>query len=388
MLDGTFHISSPILVNDNLTLNGEDNDTVILLVEGSNCNVIEDLSNTGRANVCIQNLRINGNGENQSEGMRWGDGHAIFRDGNNAVYRNLYIENCFTGGIRHNGGNNIKLLYSVISDCPWRGVCLVDSFNGEICRNTFSNCGTDPEQFISLSIIYGSGHVVEHNLIEGGGHTAQIFLWEVIDSCANYNTALDGIYMGIIIKGDNSELVGNVVQRSGENALGLNKYLTGGGRLEDNYVSYVGKPSPRPTTEHAGICLGTDLATVKNNTIEFCGNNGIFISGRTGNQIIGNIISNCGQDEEEYVRPAGIAIQIWTDEMPINQGTVIRDNTCYDDQGVPTQKHGLLLLPGDGYIDDLVVEDNDFSGVSSTGIKIWNEDRVRNPTIRNNLGVE
>ena len=100
---------------------------------------------------------------------------------------------------------------------------------------------------------------------------------------------------------------------------------------------------------------------------------------------MGNGISNCGQDGSHY---SGITTQIWGPEDVINQGTVMRNNTCYDDQELPTQNYGLLLLPGDGYIDYLVVVDNDFSCVSSIGIKIWSEDRVRNPTIRDNLGVE
>ena len=382
LLDGTFCISSPILVNDNLTLNGEDNDTVILLVEGSNCNVIEDLSHIRRANVCIQNLRIDGNRENQSEGMTWGDGHAILRAGHNAIYENLYIENCFTGGIRHDEGDNTKIIDNTIVNCPWKALCLTESFNGEILRNKIYDGGTDPNENVVISCWLGGNHRIEDNIVDGGGYNTQIMLWDAPSCKVNYNTVLNGLNMGIVSRGEGSECIGNTVMHCGENA------IDAGGAdhvwIEDNFISWVGKPDSL-SHEHSGICMNTDYSTATNNTIEYCGKSGIFTGSHVGNQIIGNMISNCGQDGSFN---SGITIQIWDPEDVINQGTVIRNNICYDDQGVPTQKYGLLLLPGKGYIDDLVVEDNDFSGVSSIGIKIWGEDRVRNPTIRNNLGVE
>ena len=382
LLDGTFHISSSILVDHYLTLEGTGYDTLLYLVDNSSCNMIGDRweYSGGKSNVTIRNLRIHGNGDNQSEGSRWGDGHAILRAGHNATYESLYIENCFTGGIRHHSGDNTKILDNTIINCPWKAIALNQSFNGEILRNSVYNCGTDDVENAVIGCYLGSNHKINYNNIYGGGRKDQIILWDVPNCEINYNTLLDGMNQAIRPRGEGSECIGNTIMRCGDNA--LDPCYANHVRFEDNFISHVGKPTGL-TLEHAGICMNGSYSTAINNTIEYCGRSGIFTGSHVGNRIENNTISNCGQDGEH---PAGITIQIWDPEDLINQGTVIQNNTCYDDQGLPTQEYGLLLLPGAGYIDDLVVVDNDFSGVTDIGIKVWSSSRVRNPIFENNLG--
>jgi hypothetical protein len=99
------------------------------------------------------------------------------------------------------------------------------------------------------------------------------------------------------------------------------------------------------------------------------------------------VIKNCGQ--QETMGKAGIWLQIFQCDRPLAiKNTVIRGNVCFDDQSVKTQKHGVLLTTASvstGYIDGVVIEDNDLRGNAVSGIGPYDPTKVLNVHIENNL---
>jgi hypothetical protein len=384
LMEGNYSISTPILVNNNLTLFGQGENTKITLANNSNRNMIENAKNAG-VNVSIHDLALDGNIKNQTQGRTGWNNCAIKRTGNNGRYEGLFISNCEGFGIRHGKGDNTIIINNTINNCHASAISLTESFNGEIGNNNILNCAIkrgDAGRDNCIDIYRGGNHIVSGNYIDGGGALSQIGSWYTPDCKYYNNTCLNGKFMGIGPMGDRSEIVGNTVKNSAENAIdtrGGNNNL-----IQDNTVDTVNGPV---RNELSGICLNGNDEICINNTITLAAKQGIASGSSSGNYIADNTIINCG-----YVGTigCGILVKNYNKTKMVDSNTIIKHNICYDDQQPSVVRYGLLVLPSlpatQGYVNNLQVIDNDFSGAGIDGIRICNSANVKNAIYQNNLG--
>ncbi|MDY6892810.1 MAG: right-handed parallel beta-helix repeat-containing protein [Chloroflexota bacterium] len=380
LLGGTFSISDTILVARYVTLEGVGYETVLYLVDDSNCDVVSNLGGTSswKSNVTIRNLRIDGNKEHQSAGS------GISRSGYHALYENLWVENCYKRGISHNWGDYTRIVNNVVRDCDGRGVFLGETYEGEIVGNLIENCGITPggqetgNEDRAISIYHGGNNRISDNHISGGGYNRQIGAWDSPYVEIRDNTLQDGLFMGIAPHSQYATIIGNTITGCGENAIDL--CGEDDCWVEGNFISGV-----MGGNENSGICMNTSRTTAVDNYIEFCGRAGIHLGNcidHRDNYILNNTIRNCGQDGNGV---AGIWLQSYTGN--VLSGTVIKENTCFDDQETPTQHYGVLLSASEGCsIDDVIIEDNYLQNNGTCGIEIWGESNILNLTIRSNAG--
>jgi len=383
---GTFTISQPILLKENLTLYGHGDSTIVFLEDGSDCTMIKNSwSSTGLVNVTIRDMRLDGNRGKQAQGPNWGDGHAIQMFGANAHYENLTIENMWAGGIRFKGDNS-KILNNTIINCQWSAVAAIESFGCEISYNDIRDCATilsDAGRGDCITTFVGGNHMISYNYIERGGKLSQIMAWVSPNSRFISNTCIDGMFMGIGPYSDYSIIENNTITNPACNAIDTRITPEGTGNyyiIRGNTINMINSAK----SENTGICVEGNGHQITDNDISFIRGSGIKVGSCDDVYIANNRIRNVGIVEPSFF--SAITIQIWETTHVINNRTTIENNKCYDDQTVKTTKYGLLLLPGAGTIDSLIVRNNDFSGVKEVGIQAWGTTHITNATFENNLG--
>ena len=115
--EGTFTIATVIDLDSNHTLEGQGNSTILTIPNSSNNDVLHNLgwssttsSATGNDNVTILNLKIDGNGANQTTG-----GIGIYFNAKNAdrsfnlVIRGVYVIDTFSQGIHLKGCDGLQM---------------------------------------------------------------------------------------------------------------------------------------------------------------------------------------------------------------------------------------------------------------------------------------
>jgi parallel beta-helix repeat protein len=400
---GTFTISSSVIIKaNNITLEGQGDNTVVFLKNESNCNMITNSASwAAKDNVTIRNFKIDGNKDKQFQQTQpadvWTGGKCIVLRGKNAVYENLTIENCYRYGISQDYGDNAKIDHNTIRNCRGKAINLDHALNGEIFNNNIYNCGLIDEEGMKsvIGIWLGGNNKIYNNYIDGGGRSEQLIIWDSPNAEIKDNTLKNGLFMGIRPRGIGSRVINNKVINSGENAIDPSgsKNI----RIEGNYVDGVYKRAGwTGHWEGSGICLNASDSTVKGNTV-INAFNGIHLGGTNdNNQIIDNVIKNNGAGVPLGTWGGdGIWIQIWesqptyTGEDLISRGNVIRGNQIIDDQATHTQVCGIRLNPDNGgKIADTIIQNNNFSGNRQNAVCFPKDlSTLPNTTINNNSGT-
>lgn len=120
---GSYPISSTVLLIDNLSFIGEGpGKTVLQLVSGSNCNIINLGVNT--QNVLIENITLDGNRYNQGDETLYQlFGISGFAADSNIFIRNVEVKNVKEQGIAING-DNIRIEGCIVDNSKWNGITL------------------------------------------------------------------------------------------------------------------------------------------------------------------------------------------------------------------------------------------------------------------------
>ncbi len=377
--EGLYKISSSILAAPNLTMSGRGDATIIKLLDGANTTMITNLGGYSiwRENVTLQHFKLDGNKANQTAG------HGILRTGTGAVYEGISLVNIWGRGISHNGGDGARLLGCYAAGCSRHGFHMEGSANAEISDCEAHECGTIVGVNENRAIHgYNAANLkILRTRVYGGGGVEQIGAWAcpdvVISDCELY----DGINMGIAPFSVRAQVLRNRIYNAGNNAIDTRG--EGYNLVEENFIDHVMRNplggGTNSDVENSGICCNGSFNRLIRNTIAFCGRAGIHVANDEGNEFLENAIRNCGQ---QGAGPAGIWIQLWAADA-INKGTVIRRNRCYDDQPVKTQLYGVWLNPDVGYIDDVVIMENDLRNNKTAGVSQYaSSTRVRNATIQ------
>ncbi len=341
--DGPYWIPGSILSNHNLTLAGRGYNTVINLVDNMNVSMISNVDDysSWKQNVTIRDLRLNGNKAAQTAGS------GIARTGTGAIYRNLWIENCWNRGLAHGWGNSSLVDHVVTKDCDGSGIWITDSTGVVVGASQALSCGLKADSGIGIGGYNCATLKLAGNYVYGGGANRQMSVWGCAGAEVADNILVAALNTALASNANTARLLRNIILNAAVDGIETGTGLSN--EIMENILSRCG--------QH-GIALGSDGNITGRNFISASGRAGVHLGASIGNQLLGNVIRNSGQLGGRH---PGIWVQIWT-AGAINQGTVIKNNRVYDNQPVPTQPVGVYLNPGTGYIDDAVVTNNDLSG--------------------------
>jgi parallel beta-helix repeat protein len=389
LIAGTYYLTNSILTMPNLVLEGQGQQTVLFLVNNSNCDVITG-NYRSYPNVTVQNLTINGNQEQQflsgaPQNIWLGDG--INNKGDNSTFQNLNIENIYCTGIAVIG-TNVNINNNTLTNCASDGIALDSGDGSLISNNTLTNCGfrqvplpLNSGKGSAIAIYQGINMKVVQNTINGGGWVRQIVAGDSNNIEISNNTLVNGLAYGIATPSQFAKIISNSVSYCPGN--GIDTWGGNDALIQNNFVSHIGgNVSAGLYDESSGICLNTSDTVCINNTIEFCEDNGIHMGpGNNNNKIIGNTIRDCGWSKAWWA--SGILLQSYSSGEAIDE-TTIQGNTIYDDQTTPTQMYGIILSAWPGAISNIEINNNDLRNNGKSGLSI-EKINVTNLVTSNNL---
>jgi hypothetical protein len=378
MENGLYRFGSQLLTDHGLTLSGRGENTVLQPLPGLDASLIGNLGgySTWRNNVTLANFRIDGDKENQA------GGHGILRSGTGAVYKNLWLENCWGRGLSHNGGDGAKVQGCAAAYCNRHGFHVEKSANAEISDCEARECGTivGINENRAIHGYQASNLKILRAKVYGGGGVEQIGAWACPDAVISDCELRDGINMGIAPFSARARILRNKIINAGNNAIDTRgeSYC----QVEENIIDHVMRNplggGTNSDVENSGICVNGSYNKVRRNAIAYCGRCGIQVVFHAGNEVLENAISNCGQ---QGAGQAGIWVQLW-DAAQVNDGTIIRGNRCYDDQAAKTQEYGVLLDAPAGTIRNIIVRQNDLRGNALGAIGNWYPANVVNADLQ------
>lgn len=302
--------------------------------------------------VVFENLRIDGNGDNQA--LAYGCG--IYFDGaSGGRVSNCWVEdtpgynivmfpgsthcviadNHVTGsreeGIELQGASYSTVVGNVVSDCDSNGILLWNSTDvcvgNTVAGNTVRNCGGFGIQITDAA---------HGNTITG-------------------NTAVSNAGHGICINACGPNLVSSNTARSNGGA-GVRIEKSRNVVVADNLVS---------DNVHGGIVsAGGHGATISGNNAYSNKGPGIDVVTSvsypiTGSSVNGNVCSENGTDPGQ-IRPHGIVLR------GPHSGVVIAGNRCYDSGSPKTQKYGIAVM--DNLSKDVLIDGNVVEGNAQAGL--------------------
>ena len=278
LLEGIYTISAPIVLLDNVTIEGFREATTITIPDGLDIdiNAIEnDDTAGGNDNLTILNLNINLNKANQTAGTM----NCIRFD----VCYNVRIERCRTGFARNNGiyfqgGNQLTAIENRTDNNDNDGIYYGNTDGAGIYQNLSylnGNNGIELNALNRPSVV--SNNACIQNSVNGIGFFSLTKALITNNACRNNGDK------GIVsFAGDYSQVNDNVCADNGTHGIDL---------ISSQYCTCNNNNCISNTND--GIVLdGTDDTTVANNEITDNERFGINIFSSSYNNIIGNTVIN------------------------------------------------------------------------------------------------
>lgn len=394
---GTYDITASIVMGDFYYLQGVGVNTILKLASGTNADVVKNsLPNGINTNIVINDLKIDGNGSNQTspvsgifldettdcliENVIITDtrGHGIYLLGESEAVKNSQrntIKNCEISSVVDSSRNAISTLYvqdniidKVFAHNNARDGILLNrsDYNSVINCKTYLNANVGVNLYIADNNFI-SGNFSHDNTKQGisilAGSDYNTISNNVISNNASY-----GILGGAASTQNKYNIyVGNQVHNSGDDGLVI--FYSDYARVENNIIT-GNADQGLPIDNSVGVSvIGNYVATNTNEGIEIknSSNNAVI----SGNTIIGNSQGTAGAD-------SGIRIETGI------LNTVVTGNRVYDNQTVKTQKYGFEMQ---GTADYATVIGNNFSGnlTADTVIVGSNNDILGNGTSTANI---
>lgn len=288
--EGTYTITTTILINrDNVILEGVGFGTVITQPNSTNINLITigDGTNTHSYNI-IRNLKVNGNGANQT------NGYGIYI---RAHIQDTQIQECWVTNTYKSNIEDEATSRTTVADC------IVDTVNASGWYNILSNSDgalitrnycTGTTGTTSESIETNGKSVVSYNYIDSPAGLGIVGL-ETTVILGNY---LTGVSVGVAIKAGNSgcAVIGNILSYVGGAATNSHAiYITSDKCLvEGNFISSF----TSSVANKAAIADFGGSSRIMNNSVNISGTTSVIgIDSEASNAtIVGNNIniSNSG----------------------------------------------------------------------------------------------
>lgn len=171
----------------------------------------------------------------------------------------------------------------------------------------------------------------------------------------------------------------------GNSIIGADSY---GILLESNCTNFVVEGNTVQDGTVEGILVRGRKGVIKNNIVNGNGKHGIFLGGGPSGPAItdvlieGNIVSN-----NSKVTANSDGIRLDGGNVSFSDISIV-NNRCFDDQGVKTQRYGVILSGGTGH-SNIKVKDNNLRGNKTGGFLKSNFTMaaVANLSVRDNPGV-
>lgn len=258
LLEGTYTISGPIKLKDNVKLEGSSNSTLITIPNDLNTD-INALQNgdllAANTNITIRELNIDMNRANQSSGIMNG---MKFYNIDGLTCRDCKVINANNRGVDVEGGNNISINDCRCTDNGDNGVSIV---NSDGCTVNSTACFNN-----------GGGGIYIESL------TAPYF----VRSSLCINNAQTGI---AILFSDNGNLTDNISRNNGDNGLLLldcDKTVISDSTLINNVSSGMALSNVNFSTVTANLMEGNSLS-------------GMNVTGASSSDITSNQVLDNGQ---------------------------------------------------------------------------------------------
>jgi parallel beta-helix repeat protein len=329
--EGTAIISSALSIPSNTWLSGTGHHSIIKVANSGDCNAIINTDNTGDDNIVVMNLKVDGNGANQSSA-----GYGIYFDSvTNGKISNCLIKDTYHNGIQIIEGTRTSIIDNEIDGCGTSGSANLS--NGIDVRKT-SNVTV-----ISRNIVYDSG--------KNGIRVHQIAGSDPLYATISENICYSNGHIGIAVADSQQVLVNsNVCHSNTNNGLDFNGL---------NYCEIIGNIAYNNTIHGINPDTCTDVAVNSN----VCWNNqraGIYFVSVDRSTCNSNVCANNGKEGHAAIDD-GILLSN-SDE------NVVCGNRCTDTQGTKTQNYG---IKEDGTSDYNLYTGNNVKGnVSDIGIDL------------------
>lgn len=295
---GIYIITASITVKSNISLEGIGFATILQAKNALNTHVIQS-DPSGSVNIKISNLKIDGNGINQtggsSNGIMLGGGTS-----KHALIKNCFITSVYANAILVGGYNYTNIEDNIIDGCLGHGIYYqYANSNAIITGNQISNIGSRG------SIGFGIG------INSTNGINSKF----VISNNIMYNTGLEGINISALINVIYEvSITNNMIDSSGDGGITL-----------------------------LGTIL-TDVSCCANQCYNNA-NSGIGLSTTNNVIVIGNVCKNNNQSKQSF---SGI-------DVANSVHCIVTNNRCYDTQTNPTQNYGISEW---GNSSDNIIEQN------------------------------
>lgn len=344
---GVASVTGAISIPSYTILNLEDAKLTLANSTATHMFVNSDTSG-GNTQIEIIGGIIDGNKTNQAAVPGDEDTRNIvqFTKVNDSHVRYMYIDEASARAIRFNTCVNCEASYNTVLDTGGEGIQTKDGSDNKILFNTVKGTG------YSFITTFGTEDaIIAHNYCDDTVSTTISGI--NISSTGNQvicntikNMGGSGIYLSEATSGYNSsgvKIIGNEITGSGD-ACGilaagypLDGALISGNRIYSNFDEGI-----RFSGAHKNI-------QIFGNNISLNGGSGIYVSGTAGSsavathvQIMNNMSYNNGTagGSNNWDR-AGINVRGTDTDGVVD--IIVKNNTCYDDQGSPTQKYGVYI---------------------------------------------
>jgi hypothetical protein len=379
---GTYTLAAPLVIPSGITISGEGRGTTIMtLSTNANCDMFTNSDTIGGTNtdIHIRDMTINGNKANQSNGN---PGGGLTSFGGKGIYM-IGVARCSAERIdAHDTYNRAVYFYNctdgLIEKCSGRscGSFQEQTFTLELCTrciysNSWAQGGTDRDFEIAFCT-----DCELHNCISNSSGGAGLALYA---TGAPFNTgilingfiAISPTDEGIYMEGLQNSIISNVYVYNPGTA-GLKNFGTGA-NMQDNTFSNITVYNPVQN----GIITDTLRAVVDNVRVYNAGSDAIRLTSAADESRVTNCYVN-GASRNCYLIQGDHSSVIGSLGKNGGQGAVsgqtyglrlesthcqIIGNCFFDDQGSPTQTHGIReVAPGDFN----TIIGNDVTGLSFT----------------------
>lgn|GEM_PF-3004526 len=398
--NGTYIVNASITLNNDTSLEGFGNDTVLKLGDGVNSEILQIANNSH--DISVSNMELDGNRANQNTDTWLIDGTGTSQ---RITLTGLNIHDSYRTGILLGASQN-----STIENCVIHDVGRSNGTAGD-AANCFGGAGIMFRGNICYSYVdsgfafQGSSATIVNNTFENGwvgvyfgtglGSNDSIcfankFLSNTVASVILENPSVNDVVSGNIIEGSS---VGVSIQGA-QNCTVAGNSITGSTSTNMGSIQFLAPASSVMEVSGNTISNGawdgirffngsvSEAVSVWNNTVTGCRygiNTDPLENGSvTGITILGNYLYqnrrsgidiiralNCTVDGNTcFDNSQGSAgtydgITLWGDAASPSNFNSVTNNTCYDDQLAKTQNYGVREF---GVADYNVIEENDLRG--------------------------
>ncbi len=204
LAEGTFTVSDNIIISkSNVAIVGSGASTVIKIKDHKDADMSVFYA-SGKVNLLIQNLRIDGNNANQTAGVMYG---IYFTSVENSKIVDCWVENLTSSGVTLYSSSNNTVTGNTCQGNVGNGIGLQSSDNNNIITGNTCKGSTD-----GISLLDSNNNIITGNIFEGNSDTG-IFLHSssnnIITGNISEGNSAEGIYL--TISSDNNTVINNMI---------------------------------------------------------------------------------------------------------------------------------------------------------------------------------